>query len=110
MMVIHPLLQSRLREALAQIGELEFVRSPPRAISVIDEEFVVSAAGSRQAPLGLIERYRERLPFAPGDPVVTLGEGSTPLVPRRCSPSGSAPRSTSSSRGPTRPAPSRTAA
>ena len=30
--------------------------------------------------LGLIERYRDRLPFAPGDPVVSLGEGSTPLV------------------------------
>jgi threonine synthase len=29
---------------------------------------------------GLIERYRERLPFAPGDPVVSLGEGETPLV------------------------------
>ncbi len=28
----------------------------------------------------LIERYRERLPFAPDDPVVSLGEGSTPLV------------------------------
>ena len=29
---------------------------------------------------GLIERYRERLPFAPTDPVVSLQEGSTPLV------------------------------
>jgi threonine synthase len=29
---------------------------------------------------GLIERYRDRLPFADGDPVVTLGEGGTPLV------------------------------
>jgi threonine synthase len=29
---------------------------------------------------GLIERYRERLPFAPEDPVVSLGEGNTPLV------------------------------
>jgi threonine synthase len=29
---------------------------------------------------GLIERYRDRLPFADGDPVVSLGEGSTPLV------------------------------
>ena len=29
---------------------------------------------------GLIERYRAQLPFAEGDPVVTLGEGSTPLV------------------------------
>jgi threonine synthase len=28
----------------------------------------------------LIERYRERLPFAPGDPVISLGEGSTPLI------------------------------
>ena len=29
---------------------------------------------------GLIERYRERLPFAAGDPVVSLDEGATPLV------------------------------
>jgi threonine synthase len=31
-------------------------------------------------PIPLIERYRERLPLEPGDPVVTLHEGSTPLV------------------------------
>jgi threonine synthase len=30
--------------------------------------------------MGLIERYRERLPFAADDPVVTLEEGSTPLL------------------------------
>jgi threonine synthase len=30
--------------------------------------------------IGLIERFRDRLPFADGDPIVTLGEGSTPLV------------------------------
>jgi threonine synthase len=29
---------------------------------------------------GLIERWRDRLPFADGDPVVSMGEGSTPLV------------------------------
>jgi threonine synthase len=29
---------------------------------------------------GLIERFRDHLPFAPGDPIVSLGEGSTPLV------------------------------
>jgi threonine synthase len=29
---------------------------------------------------GLIERYREHLPFAPDDPIVSLQEGSTPLV------------------------------
>jgi threonine synthase len=28
----------------------------------------------------LIERYRDRLPFAPGDPIVTLQEGSSPLL------------------------------
>jgi threonine synthase len=33
------------------------------------------------APMpGIIERYRERLPFDAEDPVVSLGEGSTPLV------------------------------
>src|SRR4051794_5334429 len=31
-------------------------------------------------PLPLIERYRDRLSLEPGDPVVTLNEGSTPLV------------------------------
>src|SRR5919107_187903 len=30
---------------------------------------------------GLMERSRDRLPFAPDDPVVSLQEGSTPLVP-----------------------------
>ena len=30
--------------------------------------------------VGLIERYREQLPFAAEDPVVSLGEGATPLV------------------------------
>jgi threonine synthase len=30
---------------------------------------------------GLIERWRDRLPFGPEDPVVTLNEGDTPLVP-----------------------------
>ncbi len=31
-------------------------------------------------PPPLIERYRERLPLEPGDPVVTMNEGSTPLI------------------------------
>ncbi|MDP9134146.1 MAG: threonine synthase [Actinomycetota bacterium] len=31
--------------------------------------------------IGVIERYRDRLPFAAEDPVVSLLEGSTPLVP-----------------------------
>ena len=32
------------------------------------------------SPEALIERYRNRLPLDPGDPVVSLHEGSTPLV------------------------------
>jgi threonine synthase len=31
-------------------------------------------------PVPLIERYRERLPLEPGDPIVSLNEGSTPLI------------------------------
>jgi threonine synthase len=34
----------------------------------------------RGAMGGVIERYRDRLPFAAGDPVISLEEGSTPLV------------------------------
>jgi hypothetical protein len=29
----------------------------------------------------LIDRFKDRLPFGEGDPVITMGEGSTPLVP-----------------------------
>ncbi len=39
-MVIHPLLESRLFAALQRIAALEPLRSPPRAIRVIEEEFV----------------------------------------------------------------------
>jgi homoserine dehydrogenase len=38
-MVIHPIPQSRLRDAIERIGQLDFLRSAPRAIRVIEEEF-----------------------------------------------------------------------
>ena len=38
---------------------------------------------SKTLPLGLINRYRDRLPVGPDTPAVTLGEGSTPLIPLR---------------------------
>jgi len=38
-MVLHPILESRFYAALRLIGQLDFMRSPPRAIRVIDEEF-----------------------------------------------------------------------
>jgi homoserine dehydrogenase len=39
-MVIHPLLESRFFAAVRLIAQLDFMRAPPRAIRVIDEEFV----------------------------------------------------------------------
>jgi homoserine dehydrogenase len=39
-MVTHPVLESRLRAAIARVGEFPFVRSLPRTIRVIEEEFV----------------------------------------------------------------------
>jgi homoserine dehydrogenase len=39
-MVTHPILESRFYAALELIGALDFMRSRPRAIRVIDEEFV----------------------------------------------------------------------
>jgi homoserine dehydrogenase len=38
-MVTHQVLESRLRGAIERLGECDFVRSPPRAIRVIEEEF-----------------------------------------------------------------------
>jgi len=38
-MVLHPLLESRLYAAVRMIGQLDFMRSAPRAIRVIDEDF-----------------------------------------------------------------------
>jgi threonine synthase len=40
----------------------------------------VSAATFSPATPGVIERYRDRLPVSDDTPVVTLGEGSTPLI------------------------------
>jgi homoserine dehydrogenase len=39
-MVLHPLLESRFYAAVRLIGQLDFMRSSPRAIRVIEEEFV----------------------------------------------------------------------
>jgi homoserine dehydrogenase len=39
-MVLHPLLESRFYGAMQLIGRLDFMRSAPRAIRVIEEEFV----------------------------------------------------------------------
>ena len=36
---MHPLLESRFYAAVRMISQLDFIRSAPRAIRVIDEEF-----------------------------------------------------------------------
>jgi len=41
---------------------------------------VVEGAAFSGMHVPLIERYHERLPFEPGDPLVSLQEGSTPLL------------------------------
>ena len=38
-LILHPLLESRFYAAVHLIGQLDFIRSSPRAIRVIDEEF-----------------------------------------------------------------------
>ena len=59
-------------------------------------------------PAPLIERYRERLPLEPGDPVVSLNEGSTPLVEAPVISERVGASVYLSSRAPTRPGASRT--
>jgi hypothetical protein len=39
-MVTHSILESDFYSACAQIAELEFIRTAPRAIRVIDEQFI----------------------------------------------------------------------
>jgi len=36
---------------------------------------------------GLIERYRDRLPVSASTPIISLGEGNTPLIELRTCPS-----------------------
>jgi threonine synthase len=43
-------------------------------------EGAVAHEGEAGPVKGVIERYGDRLPFAPDDPIVSLGEGSTPLI------------------------------
>ncbi len=42
-MVTHPVLESRFMDAMREIAELPVLRSPPRSIRVIEEEFSVPA-------------------------------------------------------------------
>ena len=72
-MVVHECLESRFAAALEAI---DAARRAARAAALDPGD----RRGVRLSPAPLIERYRERLSLEPGDPVVTLNEGSTPLV------------------------------
>jgi homoserine dehydrogenase len=39
-MVTHPVTESSLRSAVERVGEFDFLRSRPRTIRVIEEEFM----------------------------------------------------------------------
>ena len=69
-MVMHPVRESRFRAAVELISRLDFVRSRPRVIRVIEEVFEKLS----------LWRYRDRLPV---EPIVTLGEGDTRSSRRR---------------------------
>jgi threonine synthase len=53
-----------------------------KATDVIPESFIAdhSTAVKHRPGYGVIARYRDWLPLSDSDPVITLGEGSTPLV------------------------------
>lgn len=55
---------------------------PPRVIELPNEmNAEMNWMASRQRSRGVIERYREFLPVTEATPIVSLGEGGTPLVP-----------------------------
>ena len=73
-MVMHECLESRFAAALEEIAQARL----PALAAALDPG---DRGGVRyEPPAPLIERYRDRLPLEPGDPVVTLNEGSTPLI------------------------------
>jgi threonine synthase len=53
-----------------------------KATDVIPESFIAdhSTALKHRPGYGVIARYRDWLPLSDSDPVITLGEGSTPLI------------------------------
>ena len=87
-MVTHPVLESSLRAAIERVGGFDFVRSAARIIRVIERSSY--ERGEHQGPKGggppptgprAADRALPRAsPFAPGDPLISLQEGSTPLL------------------------------
>ena len=75
-MVVHACLEARFTAAVEEIGRLDDA-ALAAALDPRDRGGVRLTASD---VAGLIERYRDRLPLEPGDPVVSLNEGSTPLI------------------------------
>ncbi len=71
-MVVHECLESQVRGGRRGDRQARRRCAPPP----LDQ----GDRGGVRLSQGLIERYRDRLPLEPGDPVVSLEEGSTPLI------------------------------
>ena len=72
--VTHEAREGSLDEALAAIAALPEVR---KRAAAVPRRLRPRRRGAR---MGVIDRYRDRLPVGPDDAALTLGEGSTPLI------------------------------
>ena len=75
--VTHDTRQGPLDEALAAIAAMGEVRRSPLPFP---GRLRTRRRGARMG-IGVIQRYRDRLPVGPDTPVISLGEGDTPLIP-----------------------------
>ena len=76
-LVLHSGPEARMRRRPSRgCAALDDVRGEPVMLRVLG-----SGEGGRAPVTALIERYRDLLPVGPETPIVSLGEGDTPLVP-----------------------------
>ena len=87
-------LPERLREAIVEARQIKSFEARRRQLQYIGKlmrdvdaepirmtlEQWRGSAREATAQQHAVERWRDRLPFEPGDPLITLQEGSTPLV------------------------------
>jgi threonine synthase len=74
----HPLLISTRTGSQFSFSRLEEFAPDGSSLEVSDEQ---TAGGSLRSGKHLWERFADFLPFASPDPLVSLGEGNTPLLP-----------------------------
>ena len=75
--VTHEARGGRVEDALEEIAGLPETQARAHRAA---RHLTTRRHGNGLDVIPLVERYRDRLPIAPGDPFVSLCEGSTPLV------------------------------